>query len=125
MEKVKVLVANQPRLMRELVLATISDQPDIEIVGEIQDDSRVFESVDRTAPDFLIVALENLDRRPPFCDSLLERHPGLRILALAADTNVSICYWAATVIHSVPLEASQQGVLQALRSKSYAAGGSA
>jgi hypothetical protein len=37
MNKIKVLVANRPRLMRELVLATISEQPDIEIVGEVTD----------------------------------------------------------------------------------------
>jgi hypothetical protein len=30
-----VLVANHPRLMRELVMATIADQPDIEVVGEV------------------------------------------------------------------------------------------
>lgn len=27
-------MANRPRLMRELVMATIADQPDIELVGE-------------------------------------------------------------------------------------------
>jgi len=31
--KVKVLVANQPRLMRELVLDTIAGHEDIEVVG--------------------------------------------------------------------------------------------
>jgi hypothetical protein len=33
-QTIKVLVANRPRLMRELVLATISDQPDIEVVEQ-------------------------------------------------------------------------------------------
>lgn len=33
MKPIRVLVANHPRLMREPVLATISDEPDIEIVG--------------------------------------------------------------------------------------------
>jgi len=39
--KLRVLVANRPRLMRELVLATIFDQPDIEIAGEIKEDSEI------------------------------------------------------------------------------------
>ncbi len=34
MKPIRILVANRPRLMRELVMATISDRPDIEIVGE-------------------------------------------------------------------------------------------
>ena len=40
MEKlIRVLVANHPRLMRETILATFADQPDIEIVGEVEDES--------------------------------------------------------------------------------------
>ncbi|MGA7753318.1 MAG: hypothetical protein WCB05_10815 [Candidatus Sulfotelmatobacter sp.] len=35
LKRVRVLVANRPRLMREMVMTTISDQPDIEIVGEV------------------------------------------------------------------------------------------
>jgi hypothetical protein len=34
-QPIRVVVANQPRLMRELVLETILEQPDIEIVAEI------------------------------------------------------------------------------------------
>ena len=43
MKPIRVLVANQPRLMRELMVATISEQPDIEIVGEVQDDGELAE----------------------------------------------------------------------------------
>jgi chemotaxis response regulator CheB len=57
MRVIRVLVANQPRLMRELVLATISDQTDIEIVGQVDNDAAVRAAVESTAPDFLIVAL--------------------------------------------------------------------
>jgi len=44
MEKViRVLVANRPRLMRELILTTFADQPDIEIVGEVGEESEISE----------------------------------------------------------------------------------
>ncbi len=58
MPTIKVLIANRPRLMRELVLATISDQPDIEVVGVLEDEASILESVERARPDFLIVALD-------------------------------------------------------------------
>ena len=49
MEKsIRVLVANHPRLMREIVLTTFADQPDIEIVGEVANESEISESVKRT-----------------------------------------------------------------------------
>lgn len=114
MNKTRVLVANQPRLMRELVLETICDQPDIEVVGETQDESQIPAMVERTHPDFLIVALRG-DVRPHICDELLHRHPEMRILALAPDRNSSIFYWASLDIHAQSVEASQEGVLSALR----------
>jgi len=60
MEKpIRVLVANRPRLMRETILSTFADQPDIEIVGEVEDESEIFESVKKTLPNFVVVALDH------------------------------------------------------------------
>jgi len=103
--------------MRELVLETISDQPDIEIVGEIQNDSEIEEMVDRTHPDFLIIALRESDRRPTICDAMIEKHPHLRVIGLAPERNSSVYFWAALDIRSNRIEASEEGVLGALRSK--------
>ena len=116
MQKIKVMVANQPRLMQELLLATISDQPDIEIVGVLEDDAEILQMVEREHPEFLIIALNQSDERPHICDVLLERFPRLRVLALAAERNSSICYWARLDLRSNRIENSEQGILNALRS---------
>ena len=63
MKRVRVLVANRPRLMRELVMATISDQPDIELVGEVADDGDLTEMVEQVQPDVLILAMDEPERR--------------------------------------------------------------
>lgn len=125
MKKIRVLVANRPRLMRELVLATISDQPDIDIVGQIEDDSQLFSAVEDSQPDFLIIALDEPGERPPICDVILERHPHVKILAIAPERNLSVFFWASLDIHSNPVEASEEGVLGALRSSGAVAGGHA
>jgi DNA-binding NarL/FixJ family response regulator len=114
---IRVLVANKPRLMRELVLATISDQPDIEIVGQIQDDSEMEHAVAQTHPDFLIVSLEESDRLSQTCRSLLERHPYLRLIAIAPNRESTMCYWASLNIESNRIESSEESVLSALRGK--------
>jgi chemotaxis response regulator CheB len=116
---VRVVVANQPRLMRELVVETINEQPDIEVVAEIQDESEIMQVVDGTNPDFLIIALDDSDKRPPICDVLLQRHPEMKILALAPERNCSIFFWASFDIHASPVEASEAGILQALRGKGH------
>jgi chemotaxis response regulator CheB len=106
--------------MRELVLATISDQPDIEVVGVLEDEAVILESVEQAHPDFVIVALDESEQRPAICDVLLERFPHLRILALAAERNSTILYWASLSIRSNQVETSEEGILSALREQKVA-----
>jgi chemotaxis response regulator CheB len=117
MEKIiRVLVANRPRLMRETILTTFADQPDIEIVGEVADDSEIIESVKKTLPNFVVIALDQPGRRPAVCDDLLREHPEVRVIAVAPSKNYVVYYWASLDIHSSNVEASEEGMLNALRS---------
>jgi len=117
MQKVRVLVANRPRLMRELVLATIADQPDIEIMGEVRDDSEIIQIVTESKPDFVVVALDKAGQRPLVCDELLQKHPHIKILALAPERNSMLFFWSVVEIHSASIENSQEGILKILRGK--------
>jgi len=119
---IRVLVANRPRLIRELIMATISDQPDIEIVGEVPDESEIESAIERTHPDFLIVALEQSDRLPGICQTTLRSHPEMRVIAIAPDRDSLMFYSASLQIKSDQLEASEASVLNALRSKSQPLG---
>jgi chemotaxis response regulator CheB len=123
MEKViRVLVANRPRLMRELILTTFEDQPDIEVVGEVSDESEISESIKRTLPDFVVIALDHPDKRPAICDELLREHPEVRVIAVAPEKNFVVYYWASLNIHSNDIEASEEGILNAMRSRMVANG---
>ena len=112
---IRVLVANRPRLMRETILTTFADQPDIEIVGEVADDSEIVEYVKRTLPNFVVIALDQPGRRPSLCDDLLREHPEVRIIAVAPAKNYIVYYWASLDIHSSNIEAYEEGMLNALR----------
>jgi len=114
-KRVRVLVANRPRLMREMVMATIADQPDIEIVGDVGDSTNLAEIVDQVQPDVLIVALDEPERQPGERGFLLGRYPRMKILALAPEQNRGLFYWAVVDIRSKPVESSEAGILSALR----------
>jgi hypothetical protein len=75
---VRVLVANHPRLMRELVMATIADQPEIELVGEGWNESDLADIVEQVQPDVLIIAMNVTEKRLGQCGFLLGRHPEMR-----------------------------------------------
>ncbi len=119
---IRVLVANRPRLMRELILTTFADQSDIEIVGVVAEDSEISESVGKTLPNFVIIALDQPNKRPAICDDLLREHPEVRVIAVAPEKNYVVYYWASLKINSSDIEASEEGILNALRSRMVANG---
>ena len=114
---VRVLVANRPRLLRELVLSTLTGQEGIDVVGEAENEQDVPSLVAETKPDFLLIALDESQRRPPLCDVLLRDFPALRIIAVAPNTNVGIYYWTSLEIHSTKMEASEKALLEVIRGK--------
>ncbi len=120
MQKQRVLVANRPRLMRDLVLGTIRDQPDIEVVGETEDEAEITELVERMRPDYLIVGFDEPEARPALCGFLLGRYPQMKILAVGTERNRSVFYWAFIDIRSKVVETSEQGMLSALRNPEMA-----
>ena len=122
---VRVLVANRPRLLRELVLSTLSEQAGISIVGEAENEKDIPSLVAETKPDFLLIALDESSRRPPLCDQLLKEFPALRVIAVAPNTNVGVLYWASLEIHSTTMEASEEALLGVMRGKTTRAGGGA
>jgi len=115
MRKIRVLVTNRPRMMRDLVIETLSDQPDIEIVGETENASGVTELVENTRPDFVIIALDDQDARLDLCGFLIGRYPEMRILAVSAARGNSVCYSAFIDIRSTSVQTSEEGLLSALR----------
>jgi DNA-binding NarL/FixJ family response regulator len=120
---IRVVVANRPRLMRELVVEMISEQSDIEILAEIQNEEEIVDVVNDKHPDVLIIALSETNERPALCDILLRRYPELKILALAPERNSSIFYWGSFDIHESSIEASEAGILNTLRFRSEQVGG--
>jgi DNA-binding NarL/FixJ family response regulator len=120
---IRILVANRPKLMRELMLATLSDEPGIEIVGEVSEEAEIRQRVRQTSPDVLVIALDEPAKRPDICDTLLRDQPGLRIIAVASQQNCSVFYWASFDIHSSQIEPSEQGILNAVRNITPAGAG--
>ena len=115
MKRIRVLVANQPRLMRELTMATIADQPDIELVGEVGNQDDLVDAVEHSRPDVLILAMDERDKYRVQCGFLLGRYPEMRIIALAPEQNRAQFYWAFVDIRSKSLESSEDGILNAMR----------
>ena len=111
----RILVANQPKLMRELLVDMLAEESWIEIVGEVAQEAEIRELVQKTAPDLLVVTADKPGKRPEICDELLKEFPTLRIIAVAPHENYIVCYWASLDIHAADIESSEQGFLSAVK----------
>jgi DNA-binding NarL/FixJ family response regulator len=115
MEKVtRILVANRPKLMREVILAALAEHPGIEIVGEVSDEAEILEQVRDNHPDLLVIALDETEQRPAICDRILREHPDLRIIAVASRKDRALYFWASFDIHCADIETSTAGILGAV-----------
>jgi len=103
--------------MRELIITTIAEQPDIELVGEVGNQDDLAEAVEQVRPDVLILAMDKREEDRAQCGFLLGRYPEMRILALAPEQNRALFYWAIIDIRSKPLESSEAGILDAVRQR--------
>jgi DNA-binding NarL/FixJ family response regulator len=110
----RVLVANRPKLMRDVVLAALADQPGIEIVGEVSEEAEILPRVHITLPDLLVIALDENEQRPAICDRALREYPDLRIIAVAARKDRTLYFWASFDIHCADIESSTAGILGAV-----------
>jgi hypothetical protein len=115
MGKVRVLVANRPRLMREMVLITLADQPDIQVVGEARNDDEISELVDRIRPDFVIITLQEPESSRVIFGFLLRRYPEIRIIAIAPEKNLGVYYGTLMNPGSHRFKTSEQTLLGVLR----------
>lgn len=115
MQKVRVLLANRPRLMQEIVLATLANQPDIEVVGETQKEEELTELVDSVRPDFVVVSVAEPESRPGICGFLLGRYPQMKVLAIMPEKNIAVCHWAFVELRSKRFQMSEEGLLRMLR----------
>ena len=89
----RVLVANRPKLMREVILSALVDQPGIEIFGEVSEEKDILPQVQATLPDLLVIALDEGEQQPAICERVLREHPELRIIAVASRKDRTLYFW--------------------------------
>ena len=87
----KVLIADDHRLIAEGIRRALDDTDDFEVVGEANTGSQVMPLVRRTTPDLVL-----LDLRMPGMDGLAcleqirEQHPEIKVVILSASTDPNL-----------------------------------
>lgn len=109
----RVLLFDMPQLLRDLVRDAVSGQTDLEVVGELDDESQLDAAVSSTSPSVVIVGTDGAEISEA-CQALFEVRPRLRVLALATRRGRSVVWELAPRRVSLG-EISPQSLLTALR----------
>ena len=82
---IRILVANRPKLMRDLVVSILTEQPDMELVGEVSEEEEedISRRIRETTPDLIVIALQDPFRPPALCETVLHQYPDVAVIAVA------------------------------------------
>lgn len=115
---IRVAVANQPRLMREVIAMSLADEEDVEVVADITDEAEIWRVIEETTPEFLIVGLDSRRFGPNAREDMLQRHPEMKIMALAVDGNSFTLFSASDGIRSMVYKVPEAEILKVMRGNS-------
>jgi DNA-binding NarL/FixJ family response regulator len=85
----RVVLARLPGILLG-VLRQILDQPDLEVVGVVEDPAMVLGTVERTSAD--VVVLGEDGDSAGVAARVVERHPGVNVLAVTPDARQAFLY---------------------------------
>lgn len=86
--KIRVLLANHPLMIPEVIRQLVAEQEDMELVGDCRGPMKILQEVGRAKADAVILAQEGMDE-PGICSQLLAVYPDLTILGLTQNLNAA------------------------------------
>jgi hypothetical protein len=87
----RIIMANQPRLWRELLSYVIEKTPDLQVVGNISNISKLYSFVEQSQPNWVIISLPSSGNIPRIISKFINSHPSIAILAISQDgTHVKV-----------------------------------
>ena len=113
MDRIRILLAEVPRLLREIIESVVAGQGDMSIVGVIATREPVIAALEETPADVVIVGLRNEETAADLTPILYER-PRVKLLAISRDGGSTTVYELRPF--SVPLiDVSPTGLVDAIR----------
>ena len=82
---IRVILANEPRLFREMLERVFKKQIDLQVVAEVLNFSQLPDVIARTGADWVVVSLLPNGELPDYADVLISLHPRIGVLAVAWD----------------------------------------
>lgn len=83
MERLRIIVVDMPRLVRDLIERAIVAQPDMTLLAVLESPRQMVQAARAMRPDFVVIGLK-AKALPTECRQLMAEHPTLRLLGIEA-----------------------------------------
>jgi len=83
----RVILADGPRLLREMLHRVIDKADHLQVVGQLPNDKDLPSYIERHDPEWVIVPLPYSNKTHDWINSYLTDHPSVRMVFLAPDRN--------------------------------------
>ena len=113
MERIRVLLGEIPRDLGDNFKRAVTDQPDMELVGEVRNGVELLLTAGHTHADVVILGLQDSEL-PGICSHLLDEFPQIKVLAVSAGGQQAFLYEFRPRMVSLH-EVSPESLLAAIR----------
>jgi hypothetical protein len=97
----RLILTGMPRLMSDILREIVGDASAVGDVEEVRSSSDLPAAVDEANPNFVITGSRG-GKLPRACKALMERLPGLTVLAMSPEGRQGWLYRGPSACHSVP-----------------------
>lgn len=97
----KIILANQPRLLRGMLKRALQRVPGLCVVEEIVDIANIPGAIERKSANWVIVSFPVNGEIPDAIHALLTAHPHIGVLAIATDGSQAKIMWKEPQIKEV------------------------
>jgi DNA-binding NarL/FixJ family response regulator len=88
LSRTRILLADLPQLLREIVTEALEAQSDMEVVGSVADQDSLARTIAQARPEVIVTGHDD----PEIAAGLLERRPPLAVIAVTGDAKESEYY---------------------------------
>ncbi len=113
LDKLRVVLANMPQILKLILRDLVNRQPDMAIVGEVRMLAELPDAITASGAQAVILTLSPPSPGPSFCQTLRARHPALTLVGLALHHDRAVMWPPQTGPR--PIEMSGRAILGALR----------
>ncbi len=110
---IRVLVANMPSVVTQMLSHAMLGQTDLKLVGQVSGNVEVLMAL-QAGVDIIILGAQDVQPPPGICSHLFSEDPDLRILVLNASGDLAELYWLGLRQRSLRI-VSMDGVLDTIR----------